>query len=128
MSERKQVVLVADDEPDILELVCIRIEQFGYQVLQARDGVEALTTARREKPDLCVLDVMMPGLDGHGVARELRATPELAGVPILMLTARASAEDEVAGLTAGADAYMAKPFTNRELRSHVEHLLSMVPG
>jgi two-component system alkaline phosphatase synthesis response regulator PhoP len=112
-------VLVADDEPHLLRLVKFRLEREGYDVLIATDGDEALELARRERPDLCVLDVMMPKRSGFDVLRELRADPECAGMKVIMLTARAHDRDVDAGFALGADDYITKPFSPQELRVRV---------
>jgi two-component system response regulator MprA len=113
-------VLVVDDDPKILSLLRRGLSFEGYQVTTAEDGLSALTAARDEPPDLVVLDVMMPGLDGLEVCRRLRAG---ADVPILMLTARDTVPDRVAGLDAGADDYLVKPFAFDELLARVRALL-----
>jgi DNA-binding response OmpR family regulator len=112
-------VLVADDEPHLLRLVTFRIEREGHRVITASDGDTALRLARRERPDLCVLDVMMPGRSGFDVLRELREDPQLAGTTVIMLTARAQDGDLDAGFSLGADDYITKPFSPQELRVRV---------
>ena len=114
------VVLAADDDEDILELVAFRLERSGYTVLKARDGEEALQVAREARPDLAVLDVMMPKLDGFDVCRQIRS---LSTVPIIMLTAKTEEIDKVLGLELGADDYITKPFSVREFRSRVKAVL-----
>jgi len=114
-------VLVVDDDPKILSLLRRGLSSEGYQVSTAKDGLGALTAARDELPDLVVLDVMLPGLDGLEVCRRLRAGDE--DVPILMLTARDTVPDRVAGLDAGADDYLVKPFAFDELLARVRALL-----
>jgi DNA-binding response OmpR family regulator len=122
--ERDQpVVLAADDDEDILALVTFRLERSGYTVLQARDGAEALELARAEKPDLAVLDVMMPKLDGLELTRRLRAEEATSRMPIILLTARAQDTDVQQGFDAGADDYIRKPFSPQELRSRVQAML-----
>jgi DNA-binding response OmpR family regulator len=122
--EREQpVVLAADDDEDILALVTFRLERSGYTVLQARDGAEALELARAEKPDLAVLDVMMPKLDGLELTRRLRAEEATSRMPIILLTARAQDTDVQQGFDAGADDYIRKPFSPQELRSRVQAML-----
>jgi len=118
-------VLVVDDDPNILSLLRRGLSFEGYQVATAADGVAALAVARDELPDLIVLDVMMPGLDGLEVCRRLRAG---ADVPILMLTARDTVPDRVAGLDAGADDYLVKPFAFDELLARVRALLRRSRG
>jgi DNA-binding response OmpR family regulator len=120
--DARPLVLVADDDKDILQLLRLRLELLGYGVVQAANGVEALELAREEKPALAILDVMMPGLDGLEVARQLRAAN--SRIPIILLTARIQESDVSAGLDAGADAYLGKPFDVTDLRNKVEELLA----
>jgi len=117
------VVLAADDDEDILELVAFRLERSGYTVLKARDGEEALQIAREARPDLAVLDVMMPKLDGLEVTRAIRADGATKGMPIILLTARVQDADVQAGFDAGADDYLRKPFSPQELRARVQAIL-----
>jgi DNA-binding response OmpR family regulator len=117
----RPLVLVADDDKDILQLLRLRLELLGYGVVQAANGVEALELAREQNPALAILDVMMPGLDGLEVTRQLRAGN--SRIPIILLTARIQESDVSAGLEAGADAYLGKPFDAMDLRSKVEELL-----
>jgi DNA-binding response OmpR family regulator len=117
-------VLVADDDRDILNLVAFKLGQAGHELVTATDGATALTEARRTAPDLVVLDVAMPGMSGLDVCRELRADPVTAGVPVILLTAWAEAADVEAGYDVGADAYILKPFSPRELQIRVNALLS----
>jgi DNA-binding response OmpR family regulator len=122
--ERAQpIVLVADDDEDILELIVFRLERSGYTVLQARDGAEALELARRSRPDLAVLDVMMPKLDGFELTRRLREDESTSKMPIILLTARTQEADVERGFDAGADDYLRKPFSPQELRSRVQAIL-----
>lgn len=120
--DTRPLVLVADDDKDILQLLRLRLELLGYGVVQAANGVEALELAREEKPALAILDVMMPGLDGLEVARQLRAAN--SRIPIILLTARIQESHVSAGLDAGADAYLGKPFDATDLRNKVEELLA----
>lgn len=117
------VILAADDDEDILALVKFRLERSGYTVLEARDGEEALKLALERKPDLAVLDVMMPKLDGLELTRRLRAAEATSRMPIILLTARAQDTDVQQGFEAGADDYMRKPFSPQELRSRVQAIL-----
>jgi DNA-binding response OmpR family regulator len=122
--ERLQpVVLAADDDEDILELIAFRLERSGYTVLRARDGEEALRVARETRPDLAVLDVMMPKLDGFELTRRLRADEATSKMPIILLTARAQDADVQTGFEAGADDYIRKPFSPQELRARVQAIL-----
>ncbi len=120
----RKLVLVADDDPDILDLVTFRLDRAGYEVVQAHDGQEALDTALARTPDLCVLDVMMPRLDGYEVTRRLREADATRSVPIILLTARAQESDVERGFEAGATDYVRKPFSPQELRARVEALLA----
>ena len=117
------VVLAADDDEDILALVAFRLERSGYTVIQARDGQEALELALSEKPDLAVLDVMMPKLDGFELTRRLRSEEATSRMPIILLTARAQDTDVDQGFEAGADDYIRKPFSPQELRTRVQAIL-----
>jgi len=116
-------VLVVEDEPVLLETLEYNLARQGYEVCTAADGPTALEVAREEQPDLIVLDIMLPGMDGFEVCRTLR--PEMS-VPILMLTARDEEIDKVVGLEVGADDYMTKPFSMRELMARVKALLRRV--
>lgn len=119
----RPVVLAADDDEDILELVAFRLERSGYTVLRARDGEQALELARREKPDLAVLDVMMPKLDGFELTRRLRAEEATSRMPIILLTTRAQDTDVDRGFHSGADDYLRKPFSPQELSTRVQAIL-----
>ena len=118
------LVLVADDDDDVLELVTFRLRRWGYRTLSARDGRESLALARAEQPDVAVLDVAMPQMDGLEVTRRLRSDGAIGHMPIILLTARSQEKDVQAGISAGADAYVRKPFSHRELRARVESLLA----
>jgi DNA-binding response OmpR family regulator len=111
----RPVVLIADDDPDILELVSLTLERDGYDVAQARNGEEALRIAAERRLHLAVLDLMMPGIDGYEVTRRLRANDPDGTLPILILSAFAEDRQAALALAAGADAYMRKPFSPREL-------------
>lgn len=119
----RPLVLVADDDEDILTLVAFRLERAGCEIVKARTGDEALRIALEQVPDLAVLDVMMPGLDGYEVTRELRRTESTSLMPVILLTARAQESDVARGMAAGADDYVRKPFDARDLRERVERLL-----
>ena len=119
----KPVVLAADDDEDILGLVTFRLERAGYTVIVARDGEEALELAFREQPDLAVLDVMMPKVDGFEVTRRLRADEATRRMPIILLTAKSQEADVQQGFDAGADDYIRKPFSPDELRVRVQAIL-----
>jgi DNA-binding response OmpR family regulator len=124
MPETPKTVLIADDDEDILNLVRFRLERDGLRVLLAHDGQQALQTARDERPDLCVLDVMMPKLSGLEVLAQLRRDPDTAAMPVIMLTARAHEADVDAGFDGGANDYVIKPFSPQELRQRVRAQLS----
>ena len=117
-------VLVVDDDRDIRDLVTFKLEQAGYEVRQAEDGLQALEAVREWSPDLVVLDVMMPGLSGVDVTRELRADPATAATPVILLTAKAQEADVETGFVSGADDYVVKPFSPRELVSRVQAVLA----
>src|SRR6266550_222212 len=113
-------VLLVDDDPKIRELLRLYVQRDGHRTLEAADGETAVATALRARPDLVVLDVMLPGLDGFEVAHRIRAASD---VPILMLTARSGDSDKVVGLDLGADDYVVKPFSPRELMARIRALL-----
>jgi two-component system alkaline phosphatase synthesis response regulator PhoP len=118
-----QRILVVDDDRSIVKVLRGYLEQAGYQVLTAGDGETALHVLRRDRPDLLVLDLMMPGRDGWDVTRVVRADPVLAPLPIIMLTARVEDTDKIVGLELGADDYVTKPFNAREVVARVNSLL-----
>jgi two-component system phosphate regulon response regulator PhoB len=120
MAER---ILVVDDEPDLLELVRLNLDQAGFQVETADSGGAALHALRKSPPDLMILDLMLPDLSGTEICREVRANPELAHLPIIMLTARAEEVDRIVGLELGSDDYVTKPFSPRELTLRVKAVL-----
>jgi len=119
----KAIVLVVDDEDDILDLLQYNLEQENFQVVLARDGIEALHKAEEVQPDLIILDIMMPKMDGLAVCRRLRAHAHLRHIPIMMLTARSGEEDHIEGLDTGADMYVAKPISVPVLISQAKALL-----
>ncbi|HHP7239829.1 response regulator transcription factor [Longibacter sp.] len=116
-------ILVVDDEEDLLDLLEYNLEQEGYNTILARDGVEALDVAREEAPDLIILDIMMPRMDGIEACRRLRKDAHLRTIPIMMLTARSEEEDQVAGLDVGADIYLSKPVSVSVILSQTKALL-----
>ncbi len=120
-----QTILVVDDEARIVKLVRDYLERAGFDVLTARDGETALTLVRLERPDLIVLDLMLPGVDGLDVCRRLR---QESAVPIIMLTARVEEADRIVGLELGADDYVTKPFSPRELVARVRAALRRATG
>ncbi len=120
-----QLILVVDDEPKIVRIARDYLEKNGFRVVTAADGQSALTTARREKPDLVILDLMLPSIDGREVCRILRRESD---VPIIMLTALSEEIDQVTGLEIGADDYITKPFSPRAMVARVRALLRRAKG
>lgn len=118
-----QRILVVDDDRSIVKVISAYLEQSGYQVLTAYDGEMALYTLRRERPDLLILDLMMPNRDGWSVTQVIRGDATLAATPIIMLTARVEDTDKIVGLELGADDYITKPFNIREVVARVRALL-----
>ncbi len=122
-SVQMQKVLVVEDEVDIADLIRFNLERAGYEVFKAHDGIAGTEIAIRERPDLIVLDLMLPGRDGYSVFREVRRDARTSHVPVIMLTARAQTEDRIQGLEAGADDYLTKPFSPKELVLRVNAIL-----
>ena len=120
----KAKILLVDDEPDALEVLGFKLREAGFTPIFARDGARAIAAARDERPDLMVLDLMLPEVDGLEVCKILRRDPATASLPILMLTARAAEMDRVIGLELGADDYVTKPFSPRELVLRIRKLLA----
>jgi len=118
-----QRVLIVEDEVDIADLIMFNLQRAGYEALKAHDGITGTETAIRERPDLIVLDLMLPGRDGYSVFREIRRDARTARIPVIMLTARAQTEDRIQGLEAGADDYLTKPFSPKELVLRVNAIL-----
>ena len=116
-------ILLVDDEDVLVETLAYNLEQAGYRVVTAADGSSALEAARSELPDLIILDIMLPGMDGLEVCRQLRRENSTATIPIVMLTAKGDEIDKVVGLEIGADDYMTKPFGRRELLARVRALI-----
>lgn len=123
----KTRVLIADDEPNIVISLEYLMRREGHEVSVARDGDEALAMIRRDKPDLVLLDVMMPGKNGFEVCQAVRAEAELAEIRIIMLTAKGRETDLAKGKALGVDAYIVKPFSTRELAERVRQMLADVP-
>ncbi|MBU4565403.1 MAG: response regulator transcription factor [Desulfarculus sp.] len=119
----KATVLVVEDEKDILDVVDFNLRQAGYRVLKATDGAEGLRLAKHENPDLVVLDLMLPGMDGKEVCRRLKAGEDTRGIPVLILTALSGETDRIIGFEIGADDYLTKPFSPRELALRVQAIL-----
>lgn len=122
MSERP-LVLVADDDPDILSLVTLRLERDGYEVIGAPDGERAVEKALERTPDLALIDVSMPKLDGYEVTERLRQHEPTSAIPIILLTARVQDSDVARGVEAGADDYVRKPFSAADLRTRLQAAL-----
>jgi DNA-binding response OmpR family regulator len=124
MSGDIRTVLVADDDEDILDLVTLHLERAGYDVITVRDGRAALAAAREHQPDLVVLDVVMPRLNGHEVVRSLRGDESTRDIPVVLLSARVEEAEVRRGFVAGADDYIPKPFRSRELVTRIEATLA----
>ncbi len=116
-------ILIIEDERDIADLIGFNLQRAGYEAIKAHDGIEGTELAMRERPDLILLDLMLPGRDGYSVFRELRRDPRTVNTPVIMLTARAQTEDRIQGLEAGADDYLTKPFSPKELMLRVQAIL-----
>ncbi|WP_411825702.1 response regulator transcription factor [Luteolibacter sp. AS25] len=121
-----QKVLVVEDEVDIADLIMFNLQRAGYEVLKAHDGIAGTEMALTKRPDLVVLDLMLPGRDGYSVFREIRRDSRTSNIPVIMLTARAQTEDRIQGLEAGADDYLTKPFSPKELVLRVNAILKRV--
>jgi two-component system alkaline phosphatase synthesis response regulator PhoP len=119
----KKRILVVDDEGEMVKAIQIRLERADYEVLVACDGMEALDKAHREKPDLIILDLMLPKIDGYKICRMLKFDKKYKKIPIVMLTARARESDEKLGLETGADAYITKPFQHEVVLAKIKELL-----
>jgi two-component system alkaline phosphatase synthesis response regulator PhoP len=120
---RQRRIMVIEDEEHILEVISYNLKREGYAVSQARNGEEGLAGIRRERPDLIVLDIMLPGIDGLEICRRLKTDPALQEIPIIMVTAKTEESDIVVGLGVGADDYLGKPFSPRELVARVKAAL-----
>ena len=123
MSNNKQKILIVDDEPDILELIEYNLKKEGYQVYTATNGLEAIQSAKKNQPELIILDIMMPKLDGIETCRQLRALPEFNTTFMVFLTARSEEYSEISGFNVGADDYIAKPIKPRALISRINAIL-----
>jgi DNA-binding response OmpR family regulator len=121
-------ILVIDDDVEVVELVCFNLKKAGYSIGTAGDGIDALKKARSLAPDLILLDLMLPGLDGFAVCEILRRDPATAAIPIIMLTALSSELSRLAGMDCGANDYLTKPFSPRLLVARVEKLLRQGPS
>lgn len=119
-------ILIVDDESDIVDLVSYNLEREGFSTVKAYDGEAALRKVRTEKPDLLILDLMLPGIGGLDICKKIRATPEISSLPIIMLTAKTDEIDKIIGLEIGADDYMTKPFSVKEVVARVRTILRRV--
>jgi DNA-binding response OmpR family regulator len=117
-------ILLVEDDPAVLRAISFILEKEGYNVLTATDGLDGLSKAKGENPDLLVLDVMLPGIDGFEICHRLRAEPQTAQLPILMLSAKGQAADKAMGLQVGANEYLTKPVERLVLLSKIEALLT----
>ena len=117
-------ILVADDDIDIRELVEFKLSTLGHDIVAVTDGAAAIDACKEDRPDLAVLDVMMPGMSGLDAIRVIRNDPSLSDLPVILLTARAQESDVETGFDSGADDYITKPFSPRELASRVQALLA----
>ncbi|MDW8344074.1 MAG: response regulator [Verrucomicrobiae bacterium] len=123
-----ETLLIVDDEQDVVDLLVYNLQRAGYKTATARDGITALEKARDLMPSLIVLDLMLPGMDGTEVCKRLRADPKTARIPIVMLTAKAEEVDRIVGLELGADDYVTKPFSPRELALRIKSILRRAKG
>lgn len=123
MPEKKRILLI-DDETALVEMVKIRLEANNYEVITAHDGNEVLDKARKEKPDLIILDLMLPKMDGYKVCRLLKFDEKYKQIPIILFTARAQESDKITGEEVGADAYITKPFEPKALLDKIAELLN----
>ena len=121
-------ILIVEDERDIADLIGFNLQRAGYEILKSYDGVEGTEMALRERPDLILLDLMLPGRDGYAVFRELRRDSRTANTPVIILTAKAQTADRIQGLEAGADDYLTKPFSPKELILRVQAVLKRSDG
>ena len=121
--DTKKTIMVVDDNPDIITLVRTILEGKGYNVMSAYSGAELLSTLEKDKPDLVVLDIMMPQMDGLEVLTRMKAAPDTAAIPVILLTAKVQYEDVLGGYKLGADYYITKPFTSTQLINGINLLL-----
>ncbi len=123
MSDARQKILIVDDEMDALLALKVALEAEGYNIVEAKDGYEAIDTAHSENPDVILLDLMIPGIDGFEVCRQLKSDPVYSHIPVIMLTARGEIDDKVEGIELGADDYVTKPFNLKELKARIKMIL-----
>jgi DNA-binding response OmpR family regulator len=119
----REAILIVDDEKDIVKMLEYNLKKEGFRTLSARNGEDAIELARKESPDLLILDLMLPGIDGLEVCKTLKKDQNTSSMPIIMLTAKAQESDKIVGLELGADDYMTKPFSPRELVARVKAVL-----
>lgn len=124
--DTKKTIMVVDDNPDIITIVRTILEGKGYKVMSAYSGAELLSSLEKDKPDLVVLDIMMPQMDGLEVLTRLKAAPDTASIPVILLTAKVQYEDVLGGYKLGADYYITKPFTSTQLINGINLLLGEV--
>lgn len=117
-------ILIVDDEAHIREIIRFRLQIDGYQTIEAKNGHEAVEQIAKHKPDLVILDIMMPDMDGWEVCKFARSQSEFQSIPILMLTAKIEIKDKIHGMQAGANDYLTKPFSPNELMDHIKNLLA----
>ncbi|OIO38785.1 MAG: DNA-binding response regulator [Candidatus Omnitrophica bacterium CG07_land_8_20_14_0_80_50_8] len=122
----KEKILIVDDETDIIKMLDYNLKKEGFRTTQAHDGEKAVALAKKENPNLIVLDLMLPGIDGLEVCKMLKKEPKTSGVPIIMLTAKTQEIDKIVGLELGADDYVSKPFSPRELIARIKAVLRRV--
>lgn len=120
--------MVVDDEPDIVRLVSFSLKRHGFQVVEANDGLSALGLAEAEQPDLILMDVMMPVMNGYDASKKLKENPKTEGIPIIMLSAKSQQTEVVAGLESGATEYICKPFTPSDLVAQVTKFIELSEG
>jgi len=119
----KKRILIIDDEPDLLKALNTRFQAEGYDVITSKDGAKGLEKARKENPDLIILDLMLPKINGYRVCRFIKFDETCKHIPIIILTARVEDEDKKLGKEVGADYYMTKPFDNQELLDHIKNFI-----
>ncbi|MDO8525247.1 MAG: response regulator, partial [Candidatus Omnitrophota bacterium] len=122
----KETILIVEDEKDIVKMLEYNLKKEGFKTLSARGGEDALDLAVRQRPDLVVLDLMLPGIDGLEVCKNLKGDTKTASIPVIMLTAKSQESDKIVGLELGADDYMTKPFSPRELIARIKAVLRRV--
>ena len=122
----KEKILIVEDEKDIVKMLDYNLKKEGFRTISAYDGEDALDLAARQRPDLVILDLMLPGMDGLEVCKNLKGNTKTASIPVIMLTAKSRESDKIVGLELGADDYMTKPFSPRELIARIKAVLRRV--